>query len=301
MNFVLPKGEFPIGGWVGPPGPVEGSPSFLTDKYFEYLRDSGINIMYGNTEHNGSPEVMKGLELCEKYGVYYLVNDSRYRVDDFTEEEGWEQYLKYAEYKSFVGIAVHDEPFLRHMESLRRGRQRHRKVFEKTHFHTNLFPVRCDSAGVTMRDTHERSSVEEYVNYIETYIDCVQPDLLSYDFYPFHKEFGYCDPDWFFQMEFIRRYAVKLGVPYWCFVQVTSWHRGAIRNTNETEIRWQAFTALAYGVKGINYFTFCTPVDRGGENFDDAMIDRNGNKTESYGYVKRTNERVKIIGKRLLS
>lgn len=301
MKFELPNGAFPVGGWAGPPMAVDGSPSFLEDKYFALMRDAGINIMYANTEGNGVPEVLKGLELCERNGVYYLVNDQRYWKPDFSEEEGWKQYEKYAKYRSFVGIAVHDEPFFRHMEALKEGRERHKRVFERTHFHTNLFPVRCDSAGVTMRDTHERSSVEEYVAYIETYIRCVKPELLSYDFYPFHKEFGYCDPDWFFQMEFIRRYAVKLGVPYWCFVQVTSWHKGIIRNTNETEIRWQAFTALAFGVKGLNYFTFCTPVDRGGENFDDAMIDRHGNVTPSYGYVQRTNARVQPIGKRLLS
>lgn len=300
MKFDLLNGTFPIGGWAGPPGQVGESPSFLEDKYFALMRDSGINIMYANTEHNGSPDVMKGLELCEKHGVYYLVNDNRYRSPEFSAEEGWKQYEKYAKYKSFAGIAAHDEPWLREMEALGEGKRRHKAVFDRTHFHTNLFPVRCDSAGVTMRDTHERSSVEEYVNYIETYIRCVEPELLSYDFYPFHKEFGYCDPDWFFQMEFIRKYAVKLGVPYWCFVQVTSWHKGIIRNANETEIRWQAFTALAFGIKGLNYFTYCTPADRGGENFDEAMIDRHGNTTPSYDYVRRTNARVSVIGKRLL-
>ena len=300
MAFDLLHGTFPIGGWAGPPGEVEGSPSFLEDKYFQLMRDSGINIMYANTEHNGSADVLRGLELCEKFGVYYLVNDNRYRNPFFTEEEGWKQYEIYAKYRSFVGIAAHDEPWLKDMENLGAGKKRHKRVFERTCFHTNLFPVRCDSAGVTMRETHEPSSVEEYVNYIETYIRCVEPDHLSYDFYPFAWEFGKCHQEWFFQMEFIRKYAEKLNVPYWCFVQVTSWHKGIIRNTSETEIRWQAFTALAYGVKGINYFTYCTPVDRGGENFDEAMIDRHGNVTESYYYVQRTNARVSVIGKRLL-
>ena len=300
MSFDLLKGIFPIGGWVGPSAAGGGSPSFLEDKYFELLKDSGINLMYGNTEHNGSPEVMRGLTLCDKYGISYLVNDSRFRTKDFSEAEGIAALNEYQKHSSFVGIAVHDEPFLRDMESLRLARQRHKKVFEKACFHTNLFPIYCDSAGITMCETHENSSYEEYVRYIETYIDCANPDHLSYDFYPFKGKENEVDPVYFENMEFIRAYAEKLKVPYWCFIQVTSWHKGVIRNTTEKEIRWQVFTSLAYGSKGINYFTFCTPIDCYAALFDEAMLDRKGRPTPSYYYVQNVNKRLIKIGKELL-
>ena len=141
MSFDLLKGTFPIGGWVGPSAAGGGSPSFLKDEYFRLLKDSGINLMYANTEHNGSPDVIKGLELCDRYGIAYLVNDNRFRMEDFGEEDGLRALEIYRKHKSFVGIAVHDEPFLKDMESLRLARQRHRKVFEQTTFHTNLFPI----------------------------------------------------------------------------------------------------------------------------------------------------------------
>lgn len=134
MSFDLLKGIFPIGGWVGPSAAGGGSPSFLEDKYFELLKDSGINLMYGNTEHNGSPEVMRGLTLCDKYGISYLVNDSRFRTKDFSEAEGIAALNEYQKHSSFVGIAVHDEPFLRDMESLRLARQRHKKYLKRLVF-----------------------------------------------------------------------------------------------------------------------------------------------------------------------
>lgn len=300
MVFDLLKGTFPIGGWVGPSAEGGGSPSFLEDKYFELLKESGINLMYGNTEHNGSSDVMRGLTLCDKYGISYLVNDSRFRREDFSEEEGLAALTKYEKHPSFVGIAVHDEPFFKDMESLRLARERHKRVFEKTCFHTNLFPIYCDSAGITMRETHENSSYGEYVRYIETYIDCAKPDHLSYDFYPFKGGENEVDPVYFENMEFIRAYAEKLKVPYWCFIQVTSWHKGVIRNTTEKEIRWQVFTSLAYGAKGINYFTFCTPTDCYAALFDEAMLDRKGVPTPSYYYVQNVNKRLVKIGKELL-
>lgn len=299
MSFDLLKGVFPIGGWVGPSAAGGGSPSFLSDKYFELLKNSGINLMYANTEHNGSPDVIKGLELCDKYGIAYLVNDSRYRMEDFGEEDGLRALEIYQKHPSFVGIAVHDEPFLRHMESLRLAKQRHKKVFEKTHFHTNLFPIYCDSAGTTMRETHEDSSYEEYVYYIEKYLECANPDHLSYDFYPFQWEYGKCSPIYFENMEFIRSYAARLNIPYWCFIQVTAPNR-VWRNVTEEEIRWQVLTSLAFGVKGINYFTFCTPVDPGAEKFRDAMLDRQGNPTYSYYFVQNVNKRAIPIGNELL-
>lgn len=104
---------------VGPSAEGGGSPSFLEDKYFELLKDSGINLMYANTEHNGSSDVMRGLTLCDKYGISYLVNDSRFRREDFSEEEGLAALTKYEKHPSFVGIAVHDEPFFKDMDSLR--------------------------------------------------------------------------------------------------------------------------------------------------------------------------------------
>ena len=299
MGVDVIKGRFPIGGWVGPSAAGGGSPSFLEDRYFKLLHDSGINLMYGNTEHNGSPDVMKGLELCDKYGINYLVNDSRYRSEKFSEKEGIEAYEKYAVHPSFAGIAVHDEPFLKDMESLRLAKTRHKKVFSKTHFHSNLFPIYCDSAGVTMRDTHENSSYEEYVYYVEKYIECVNPDHLSYDYYPFQGEYGKWNGEYFENLEFIRAYAEKLNIPYWCFIQVTAPNR-VWRNTEESEIRWILLTSLAFGAKGINYFTFCTPVDPGAENFRDAMLDRKGNPTPSYYYVKNVNVRAKKLGEMLL-
>lgn len=299
MAFDLLKGVFPIGGWVGPSGLKDNSPSFLEDKYFELLRDSGINLMYGNTEHNGSSDVMKGLELCDKYGISYLVNDSRYRKEDFSEEEGLLELKKYLKYKSFVGIAVHDEPFLKDMETLRLARERHKKTFEITTFHTNLFPIYCDSAGTTMRTTHEDCSYEEYVAYIEKYIECAKPNHLSYDMYPFQWEYGKCSPIYFENLEFIRGYAEKLKIPFWCFIQVTSPNK-IWRDMTEDEIRWQVLTSLAFGVKGINYFTFCTPVDPGSENFGDGMLDRKGNPTPKYYFVQNVNKRAKIWGRELL-
>ena len=299
MSFDLLKGTFPIGGWVGPSAAGGGSPSFLKDEYFRLLKDSGINLMYANTEHNGSPDVIKGLELCDRYGIAYLVNDNRFRMEDFGEEDGLRALEIYRKHKSFVGIAVHDEPFLKDMESLRLARQRHRKVFEQTTFHTNLFPIYCDSAGTTMRETHEDSSYEEYVYYVEKYIECAEPNHLSYDYYPFQGEFGKCSPIYFENMEFIRAYAEKLNVPYWCFIQVTAPNR-IWRNVEEAEIRWQVLTSLAFGVKGINYFTFCTPVDPGAEKFRDAMLDRQGVPTPSYRFVQNVNKRASVIGKELL-
>lgn len=292
--------EFPIGGWVCPPGEIDDSPSFLNDEQFKLLKESGINLMFANRESDASKDVFTGLTLAEKYGLYYLVNDRRFIKDDFSVADGKEQVKEYKKYKSFAGVNICDEPHFTQLPLLEEAKKRHFEVFKKTLFFCNLFPMFAQAKGISLRNSSQRSTMSEYLNYLNEYCDKVKPQILSYDFYPFAGKEGDCNFAYFLMLELMRSYAKKLNVPLWSFIQVTSWHKGIIRNTTEAEINWQIYTSLAFGVKGLVYFTYFTPVDFGGENFDDAMIDRKGNPTKTYYTVKNINAKLAKYGRLLI-
>jgi hypothetical protein len=54
---------------------------------------------------------------------------------------------------------------------------------------------------------------------------------------------------------------------------------------------------LAYGAKGIQYFTYWTPTATG---FGESLVSRDGELTPLYAYAKRANDRLKVVGKVLL-
>jgi hypothetical protein len=58
----------------------------------------------------------------------------------------------------------------------------------------------------------------------------------------------------------------------------------------EAQLRWQINMSLAYGAKGILYFTYWTPEIARGENFESALINVNGTKTPLYDISTRINK-----------
>ena len=95
-------------------------------------------------------------------------------------------------------------------------------------------------------------------------------------------------------MEVVAKCAKKHGaLPYW-YIQSTSFGRWR-REPKEKDFSYQYFVCLAYGARGINHFTYTSPL--GGEfaEKDVALIDRKGKPTERYWYVKALNERMQPL------
>ena len=65
----------------------------------------------------------------------------------------------------------------------------------------------------------------------------------------------------------------------------------------EYQLNFSVFCPLAYGAKGIIYFTYETIPERYGVKFGDAIIDKYGNPTKKYYTVKTINQYVaEVIG-----
>jgi hypothetical protein len=112
---------------------------------------------------------------------------------------------------------------------------------------------------------------------------------------------GRTTPDFFYNHAVIRNFAQRFGVPSWGFVQSMDFVGAGLeaRRPNEDEIFWQINVALAYGVKGIQYFTYWTPADTE-VKFGMALIERTGEKTPLYDYATRANELLRKVGGILL-
>lgn len=111
-------------------------------------------------------------------------------------------------------------------------------------------------------------------------------------------EDGYIREGYFGNMSVIRNRAAEAEIPFWVYIQTCSFN-ASVRVPDEGEIGWLVNTSLAYGAKGIQYFTYFLPNDDG-EVFRGAMVDREGNKTPIYDYVQRVNGQIAAVDEILM-
>jgi len=96
---------------------------------------------------------------------------------------------------------------------------------------------------------------------------------------------------YFLNLSMVCSAARRHGIPAWCFIQNCSWSPN-VRVPGEAEILWQVNTALAYGIRGIQYFTFWQPMADG--TWQGGMISPAGEKLPQYDYVSHANRQIQL-------
>jgi len=112
-------------------------------------------------------------------------------------------------------------------------------------------------AGVGTND----KTVLAYREHVKKFIEIVKPDLISYDHYHFLKSGD--GKQYFLNLALIRAAALEANKPFLNIIQASTVEK-TWRLPNATEMRWLAYTTLAYGGRGISYFTYWGPKSYGG-------------------------------------
>ncbi|WP_368498226.1 hypothetical protein [Herbiconiux sp. A18JL235] len=113
------------------------------------------------------------------------------------------------------------------------------------------------------------------------------PDVLVFDHYPFVN--AEIRGDFYSNLEIIRRQASEGDVPFWSFLQSFGTEEGW-RIPSEGDMALQFYANLAYGAKGLIYFTYYTPPDLSwNENFLDGLIRRDGTENVTYASGQANN------------
>lgn len=141
-----------------------------------------------------------------------------------------------------------------------------------------------------------------YVNHLpgfdyEAAVEHLDPEVLSFDRYPI-LESGE-DGGFFANWAAVRAAALPQDIPTWAYIQSVGYTAHAV--PDKDDLYWQINVALAYGCKGIQYFTYWTPDPARGENFHEALIQPDGRKTPLYAAsAEVNNDYLAPIGRQLL-
>ncbi len=159
---------------------------------------------------------------------------------------------------------------------------------------------------------------KNYVTYVKRWIEIGHPRVLSFDNYAvwddtraaqFGDDIGAdWGRDYFFNLEVFRQASLQTELPYWVWILVhrhwSTYSKRYYRRATEADIRFQVYSALAYGAKGILYYNFWNPPlneNPNGWHEEEAILDYEGYETDLYRPVAAVNAEVLALGDLLLS
>ena len=209
--------RFHIGAWIAPPRAIEetGYINYATEENYRLIAESGATTAYSLYATDQESAVID-LALAEKVGIdYYVRDDTIWQLLDMTDEEIAETDLfdAYKDSPAFKGHLVVDEPGAHQFDDLAALKQKYEKMFPGKDFYVNLYPT---YAGAALWRT------DSYFEYIDQYIEKVQPEFLSYDSYPLLTDaYGTTSlqEDYLFNKEIIATKTKEAGIPFWTFIQ----------------------------------------------------------------------------------
>lgn len=263
-----------IGNWWGPGKDQKGQQAFND------LAAAGFNTTMVGTWQSSNVEILKVLDYCKNAGVKVIltVDGDEYGIPGYMERiESWVKAFK--DHPALYAYMIGDEPWGDRLKTLGEVADRIRKIDNKHVIYDNLLPA---------------FAWEPYEQNTETYIKAVKPGLLSYDCYVLFP--GSEDKARYFDnLGRIRTLSLKHKIPFNnIFLSIP---HGGYRDPSEADMRWQAFTSLAYGAKGITYFTYITPppTNTNYAGWGEGIIRWDGSPTSKYPMVKRINADVRRL------
>ena len=274
---------FTLFGWVSPPV------AFTSAERYAELANVGFNATVLAWEDPGTPaENAKRLEYTRPVGVRNLLLDLR--LDQVHEDQPATYALldtivaAYKDDSAFLGYYLGDEP---PAESFPRIAE----WFRLLRGHDPLHPAWNNLLGRFAFTTRAG-----WITYLRAYASQVQPAVLCTDHYD-HLVTG--DRGVFIDnVAGTAQVAREYGLPFWGIVLVIK--HGPYREVDDGLLRWQVAQWLAYGSRGIGYFTYWTPAPDPNENWGDGMILHDtGERTWHYEQVRTLNLRVKPMGETL--
>ena len=133
-----------------------------------------------------------------------------------------------------------------------------------------------------------------YEEHLDRFITACKPTVLSYDHYALMDD-GTLRQGYWRNLEQMRRAGLKFGLPFWNIV-LTVGHFN-YREPTAADLRFQVYTTLVYGGRGIAYFTYFAPQVG---NYRGAPIDQFGHATPTWQRLQNVNLQIEKLAPALL-
>ncbi len=241
-----PPRPFFITMWCGPPLAA------LTDARAAEIAAAGFDIIGAPCEGKVSEALnRRALDIAERHGLRMWITDPRVDLYGGVPAD-WEARLAaavaaYGDHPALDGYFLIDEPLGDRLAAIAPVVDRLRALDPARLPYVNMLPPYVSP---------EALDAASYGEHIDRYLAALRPPLLSVSYYPFRR--GSDRPGTFATLALVRERARRAGVPWLLIVQALP--HGRYRDPTPAELAWQVMHGLAYGARGISYFTYWTPV-----------------------------------------
>jgi hypothetical protein len=270
-----PDAFFPMMAWSSAPNDLA---------VLKTMRDCGLTVA-GFVR----PE---GLDNCRAAGLKAIVADPRTSDYDWSKVDPTAARARVSDlitqvkdHPAVYGYYLRDEPSADLFPGLATVADIVKELHPGAWPYINLFPNYA---------TPDQLGAVNYEAYLDRFVATCHPTVLSYDHYALFEGGGLRET-YFANLESMRRAAVGHGLPFWNIVLTVAHFN--YREASAADLRFQVYTSLAYGARGIAYFMyFANPVG----NYRMAPIDQFGHKTETWGRMRNVNLQVAQLAPTLL-
>ena len=266
---------FPIMAWNGAPK----DPAAL-----QKMRECGLTIA-----GFAAPGT---LDACRAAGLKAIVSDARTsgydwaNVDEAKARKNVASLVaKVGRHPAVFGYYLRDEPGVGMFAGLAKVADLIRELSPGKWPYINLFP---DYANA------DQLGIPTYAEYLERFIATCHPSIISYDNYSLMDD-GSVRGNYWSNLESVRAACQKHGIEFWNIVLSVA--HFSYRELNAADFRFEVYTTLAYGGRGISYFTYFTSSTG---NYRMAPIDQFGHQTPTWYYMQHVNLQIQKLAPTLL-
>jgi len=267
--------EFPIMAWSGSPSGIESLrlmkeaglnlSGFCRAEELDAVRDAGLMCIVSRTPL----EAMVARPETTSAQIQEAVSALAARIGS---------------HPAAFGVYLRDEPSAAQMPMIGRLAQALLKAMPGKVPYVNLFPNYA---------TRQQLGAASYEEHLRAYFKFVRLPYLSWDNYSLTD--GEMQQSFYDNLDIVRKLTLEAKVPFWNCILATTMFR--YMEPSEATFSLQVYSTLAYGGRGIQYFTYFTP-DNG--NYRLAAVDPYGNRTPTWDIMRRINNQIHALAPTLL-
>lgn len=251
----------------------------VESRIFERMRDCGLNIA-------GMVNPAQ-LEICRAASMRAIVADPRtfdydwHKIDAAKAARNVRDLIaEVNENPAVFGYYIRDEPDASLFPGLAKVAALVKRYAPGKWPYINLFPNYA---------SRQQLGSPTYAAHLDQFARVCKPPIMSYDNYFFMRLKEHQTYYWQ-NLELMRAASLRYRVPFWNIVlSVAHFH---YREPTAADIRLQVFSSLAYGARGLSYFTYLAP-DVG--NYRLAPVDQFGAETATWQHLQHVNRQVQAL------
>ncbi|MBI5083680.1 MAG: hypothetical protein HZB13_03655 [Acidobacteria bacterium] len=261
---------FPIMAWGGSPSDPES---------LQLMKQAGLNV-------SGFCRV-EDLDRVRDAGLTCFVSDPQLHkfvaANQATDSEIRDAVAalvsRIVNHPAALGVNLRDEPSVQQMPILGRISAELLKAMPGKLPYVNLFPNYASP---------QQLGADSYEAHLRQYVKIVKLPYLSWDNYSLSD--GEMQPSFYDNLDQVRRVTLEAGIPFWNCILSQALFR--YMEPSDATFHLQAYATMAYGGRGIQFFTYFTP-EIG--NFRLAPIDQFGNRTATWDILRRITNQIHAL------